>query len=318
MALYSHSSMFCFFTILLIFGDASAQLSPFYYAKTCPRALSTIQTAVNNAVVKEHRMGASLLRLHFHDCFVNGCDASVLLDDTSSFTGEKTAGPNVDSLRGFEVIDTIKTSLESACPGVVSCADILAVAARDSVAALAGPSWTVQLGRRDSTTASLSAANSDLPSPAMDLKDLISTFSNKGFSTKEMVALSGSHTIGQARCLMFRGRIYNETTIDSEFTKSTQSNCPITGGDSSLSPIDATSPVIFDNAYFRNLVNSKGLLHSDQQLFSGGSTDSQVTTYSSGFSTFFTDFANAMVKMGNLSPLTGSNGEIRTNCGKIN
>ncbi|KAK9998899.1 hypothetical protein SO802_018502 [Lithocarpus litseifolius] len=317
MALYSHSSMFCFFAILLIFGDASAQLSPTYYAKTCPRALSTIQTAVNNAVVKEHRMGASLLRLHFHDCF-QGCDASVLLDDTSSFTGEKTAGPNVDSLRGFEVIDTIKTSLESACPGVVSCADILAVAARDSVAAVTGPSWTVQLGRRDSTTASLSAANSDIPSPAMDLKDLISSFSNKGFSTKEMVALSGSHTIGQARCLMFRGRIYNETTIDSEFTKSTQSNCPITGGDSNLSPIDATSPVIFDNAYFKNLVNSKGLLHSDQQLFSGGSTDSQVTTYSSGFSTFFTDFANAMVKMGNLSPLTGSNGEIRTNCRKIN
>nr|POE84707.1 cationic peroxidase 1 [Quercus suber] len=310
--------MFCFFAVLLIFGDASAQLSLTYYAKTCPRALSIIQTAVNNAVVKEHRMGASLLRLHFHDCFVNGCDASVLLDDTSSFTGEKTAGPNVDSLRGFEVIDTIKTSLESACPGVVSCADILAVAARDSVVALAGPSWTVQLGRRDSTTASLSAANSDLPSPAMDLKDLISTFSSKGFSTKEMVALSGSHTIGQARCLMFRGRIYNETTIDSEFTKSTQSNCPITGGDSNLSPIDATSPVIFDNAYFKNLVNSKGLLHSDQQLFSGGSTDSQVTTYSSGFSTFFTDFANAMVKMGNLSPLTGSNGEIRTNCKKIN
>ncbi|XP_023873356.1 cationic peroxidase 1 [Quercus suber] len=318
MAFYSHSSMFCFFAVLLIFGDASAQLSLTYYAKTCPRALSIIQTAVNNAVVKEHRMGASLLRLHFHDCFVNGCDASVLLDDTSSFTGEKTAGPNVDSLRGFEVIDTIKTSLESACPGVVSCADILAVAARDSVVALAGPSWTVQLGRRDSTTASLSAANSDLPSPAMDLKDLISTFSSKGFSTKEMVALSGSHTIGQARCLMFRGRIYNETTIDSEFTKSTQSNCPITGGDSNLSPIDATSPVIFDNAYFKNLVNSKGLLHSDQQLFSGGSTDSQVTTYSSGFSTFFTDFANAMVKMGNLSPLTGSNGEIRTNCKKIN
>ncbi|KAL4610877.1 hypothetical protein ACB092_08G083800 [Castanea dentata] len=318
MAFYSHSCMFCFFAILLIFGDASAQLSPTFYATTCPRALSTIKTAVINAVVKEHRMGASLLRLHFHDCFVNGCDASVLLDDTSSFTGEKTAGPNVDSLRGFEVIDTIKTSLESACPGVVSCADILAVAARDSVAALAGPSWTVQLGRRDSTTASLSAANSDLPSPAMDLKDLISSFSKKGFSTKDMVALSGSHTIGQARCLMFRGRIYNETTIDSEFTKSTQSNCPITGGDSNLSPIDATSPVIFDNAYFKNLVNSKGLLHSDQQLFSGGPTDAQVTTYSSGISTFFTDFANAMVKMGNLSPLTKTNGEIRTNCKKIN
>lgn len=65
-----------------------------------------------------------------------GCDASVLLDDTSSFTGEKTAGPNSGSLRGFEVIDSIKSQMENICPGVVSCADILTVAARDSVVAV--------------------------------------------------------------------------------------------------------------------------------------------------------------------------------------
>lgn len=129
---------------------------------------------------------------------------------------------------------------------------------------------------------------------------------------------TGSHTIGQARCLMFRQRIYNETNIDSEFAKSLKSNCPSTGSDGNLSPLDVTSPVIFDNAYFKNLVNSKGLFHSDQQLFSGGSTDSQVTTYSTSSSTFYTDFANAMVKMGNLSPLTGSSGQIRTDCKKIN
>jgi len=63
-----------------------------------------------------------------------GCDASVLLDDTESFTGEKGAGPNAGSLRGFDVIDNIKTLLELLCPQTVSCADILAVAARDSVA----------------------------------------------------------------------------------------------------------------------------------------------------------------------------------------
>ncbi|CAA2982872.1 peroxidase 2-like [Olea europaea subsp. europaea] len=91
-------------------------------------------------------MGASLLRLHFHDCFVNGCDASILLDSTSAFTSEKNALPNANSARGFEVIDRIKYEVDkvSGCP-VVSCADILAVAARDSGVALGGPSWEERL-----------------------------------------------------------------------------------------------------------------------------------------------------------------------------
>ena len=62
-----------------------------------------------------------------------GCDGSLLLDDTSSFRGEKTANPNNHSARGFDVIDKIKAAVEKACPGVVSCADIIAVTARDSV-----------------------------------------------------------------------------------------------------------------------------------------------------------------------------------------
>ncbi|XP_010264472.1 PREDICTED: cationic peroxidase 1-like [Nelumbo nucifera] len=304
--------------LVLSVGMVSAQLSSTYYDTSCPKAFSTIKSGVTAAVAKEKRMGASLLRLHFHDCFVNGCDGSILLDDTSSFTGEKTATANANSVRGFDVIDTIKSKVESVCPGVVSCADILAVAARDSVVALGGPSWTVQLGRRDATTASLSAANSDIPAPTLDLSDLTSAFSKKGLTAKEMVALSGAHTIGQARCTSFRSRIYNETNINSSLATSLKSNCPSTGGDSNLSPLDATSPTAFDNAYFKNLVNNKGLLHSDQQLYNGGSTDSQVSSYSSNSATFSSDFASAMVKMGNISPLTGSNGEIRTNCRKTN
>ncbi|KAK7294825.1 hypothetical protein RJT34_17722 [Clitoria ternatea] len=177
--------------LLGFIGTVSSQLSSNFYSTSCPNVLSTIKTAVDSAVNNEARMGASLLRLHFHDCFVQGCDASVLLSDTSSFTGEQSAFGNVNSLRGFDVIDTIKSQVESLCPGVVSCADILAVAARDSVVALGGPSWTVQLGRRDSTTASLSSANSDLPAPTFNLNELISAFDNKGFTAKEMVALSG-------------------------------------------------------------------------------------------------------------------------------
>ncbi|KAG5585090.1 hypothetical protein H5410_045524 [Solanum commersonii] len=303
------------FPFLLRLSSAQS-LSANFYSSSCPNVLSVIKTAVNSAVSSEARMGASLLRLHFHDCF--GCDASVLLDDTSNFTGEKTAGPNSGSIRGFDVIDTIKTQVESSCAGIVSCADILAVAARDSVVKLGGPSWTVLLGRRDSTTASLSAANSNLPGPTSSLSALISSFSNKGLTAREMVALSGSHTIGQARCTTFRTRLYNEANINASFATTVKSNCPQSGGDNNLSPLDITSPTSFDNAYYKNLQIQKGLLHSDQVLFNGGSTDSIVNTYSSNSATFSTDFANAMVKMGNLSPLTGTNGQIRKNCRKTN
>lgn len=62
-----------------------------------------------------------------------GCDGSILLDDTSTFTGEKGAGPNANSVRGFEVIDAIKAQVEASCNATVFCADILALAARDAV-----------------------------------------------------------------------------------------------------------------------------------------------------------------------------------------
>ncbi|KAI4321118.1 hypothetical protein MLD38_034538 [Melastoma candidum] len=312
------SSLSIALVFIALATSARAQLSPNFYATSCPSALSIIQGAVSSAVSAELRMGASLLRLHFHDCFVNGCDGSILLDDTANFTGEKTAAPNLNSVRGFNVIDNIKTQLEQQCPGIVSCADIVTVAARDSVVALGGSTWTVPLGRRDSTTASLSAANSNLPSPFSDLSTLISSFASKGFNAKELVALSGSHTIGRARCVLFRTRIYNETNIDPSFATSRQSTCPSVGGDNNLANLDTVTGDSFDNNYFKDLVSLKGLLHSDQQLFNNGSTDSQVTTYSQNSATFFTDFANAMIKMGNLSPLTGTAGQVRTNCRKVN
>ncbi|KAH9314533.1 hypothetical protein KI387_023160, partial [Taxus chinensis] len=296
-------------TLFLCSTAVNAQLSSTFYSSSCPNLLSTVKSAVKQAVANEKRMGASLVRLHFHDCFVNGCDGSILLDDSSSLTGEKTAQPNANSARGFNVIDTIKTQVEAACSGVVSCADILAIAARDSVVELGGPTWTVQLGRRDSKSASLSGANSNIPAPTSSLSSLISSFSNQGLSTKDMIVLSGAHTIGQARCTSFRTRIYNESNIDTTFASSLKSNCPSSSGDNNLSPLDLQTPTTFDNNYYKNLRSQKGLLHSDQQLFNGGSADSQVTTYSSNQNTFFSDFAAAMVKMGNISPLTGSNGE---------
>ncbi|KAL5699630.1 peroxidase [Ranunculus cassubicifolius] len=321
----SSSSFMAIVTLIVLvlalsIRSSSAQLSTSFYSKSCPKVLQTVKSAVQSAISKESRMGASLLRMHFHDCFVNGCDASVLLDDTSNFTGEKTAGPNNNSLRGFDVIDNIKSAVEKVCPQVVSCADILAIAARDSVSILGGSSWNVKLGRRDAKTASRAAANANLPSPFSNLTTLITSFQNQGLSAKDMVALSGSHTIGKARCTTFRTRVHNETNIDMSFATARKQICPVTtgSGNNNLAPLDLRSPNSFDNNYYKNLINNKGLLHSDQVLFNGGSRDAQVRSYSTNPSLFNADFAKAMIKMGDNKPLTGSNGEIRKNCRSTN
>ncbi|VAH59963.1 unnamed protein product [Triticum turgidum subsp. durum] len=107
-------------------------LFPQFYDHSCPKAKEIVHSIVAQAVARETRMAASLVRLHFHDCFVKGCDASVLLDNSTNIVSEKGSNPNKNSIRGFEVVDEIKVALETACPGTVSCADILALAARDS------------------------------------------------------------------------------------------------------------------------------------------------------------------------------------------
>lgn len=63
---------------------------------------------------------------------MQGCDASVLLDSTGTLISEKRSNPNRNSARGFEVIEQIKSAVEKECPQTVSCADIMALAARDS------------------------------------------------------------------------------------------------------------------------------------------------------------------------------------------
>ncbi|KAG8075556.1 hypothetical protein GUJ93_ZPchr0006g43989 [Zizania palustris] len=304
--------------VLFAGGAAGGPLSTKFYDSRCPNVQSIVRAGMAQAVAAEPRMGASILRMFFHDCFVNGCDASILLDDTANFTGEKNAGPNANSVRGYEVIDAIKTQVEASCNATVSCADILALAARDAVNLLGGPTWTVQLGRRDALTASQSAANSNLPGPGSSLATLITMFANKGLSPRDMTALSGAHTLGQARCVTFRGRIYNDSNIDSAFAALRQQTCPQSGGDATLAPIDVQTPDKFDNAYYLDLMQKQGLFHSDQELFNGGSQDVLVRKYGGNPAMFAADFAKAMVKMGALVPPASTPTEVRLSCGKIN
>ncbi|XP_047076776.1 peroxidase 70-like [Lolium rigidum] len=310
----------CLLALFLLSSAAYGQLSPSFYARSCPTLQLIVRATMIKALLTERRMGASLLRLHFHDCFVQGCDGSILLDDVGSFVGGKTAFPNVNSVRGYEVIDEIKKNVELVCLGVVSCADIAALAARDGTFLLGGPSWAVPLGRRDSTTASLKEANADLPPPSLNLDQLIKAFGKKQLSPRDLTALSGAHTIGFSQCVNFRDHIYNGTNIDPAFATLRKRNCPAVAptGDSNLAPFDVQTQLVFDNAYYRNLVAKRGLLHSDQELFNGASQDALVQLYVANPSLFASDFVAAMIKMGNIGPLTGTAGQIRRNCRVVN
>lgn len=148
--------------LLLSVLSLGSSLSLDYYEKTCPGVDFIVTKAVKDAAYKDKTVPAALLRMHFHDCFirvsvriilnmlnnisvfdktkldvfcfawVKGCDASVLLNSVGNNKAEKDGPPNL-SLHSFFVIDNAKKELESYCPGVVSCADILALAARDAV-----------------------------------------------------------------------------------------------------------------------------------------------------------------------------------------
>ncbi|KAJ1418662.1 Secretory peroxidase [Sesbania bispinosa] len=283
-------------------GDTGCPLGTGIYQYTCPEAEAIIFSWVEQAVSQDSRMAASLLRLHFHDCFVNarhslpahGCDASVLLDDTQDFVGEKTAGPNLNSLRGFEVIDQIKSELELVCPQTVSCADILASVARDSVLLSGGPTWEVQMGRKDGMTASKEAANNNIPAPNSTVDVLTAKFEN-----------SSSDSDNQY--------------VNIDFIASLQQLCSGTDINNRVAHLDLATPATFDNQYYINLLSGEGLLQSDQALVKGNDQTRQIVeTYVENPFAFFEDFKDSMLKMGSLGSLTQSNGEIRRDCRTIN
>ncbi|XVF67626.1 hypothetical protein PTKIN_Ptkin10aG0136400 [Pterospermum kingtungense] len=308
------------------FPFAYSQLDYRFYDRSCPRLTNMVRFGVWAAYKNDTRIAASLLRLHFHDCFVNGCDASVLLDDTDDFKGEKNAFPNRNSARGYEVVDNIKADVERFCPSTVSCADILTLAAREAVVLSGGPFWPVMLGRRDGTTASQQAANEQLPSPIEPLDNITAKFTSKGLDLKDVVVLSGAHTIGYAQCFTFKRRLFNfqgtgkpDPTLDASALNSLQGMCPnIDSSNTKLAPLDSASTYRFDNMYYTNLVNNTGLLESDQALMANPETAAMVNSYSTRPYLFWNDFTKSMAKLGNLGVLTGQKGQIRRTCRSVN
>lgn len=315
-----------FVFILCHFVHLNAQLQVGFYQSSCPLAELVVKNEVRKAFISNTGMAAGLIRMHFHDCFVRGCDGSVLIDSTPSSKAEKDSPANNPSLRGFEVIDNAKARLENLCPNVVSCADILAFAARDSVEITAGLGYDVPAGRRDGRISVDTEASANLPGPRSDVNQLTRAFTNKGLTQEEMVTLSGAHTIGRSHCTSFSNRLYSFNTtqsqdpnLDSVYAAQLTQQCPQGSTNPNLVvPMDPPTPAIMDTSYYAGILANRGLFTSDQTLLADGVTANEVVQNARSPFLWKKKFAAAMVKMGTIGVVTGNAGEIRVNCRVIN
>ncbi|KAF9600909.1 hypothetical protein IFM89_013816 [Coptis chinensis] len=299
-----------------------AQLQVGFYGKTCPLAELIVKDEVKNAFLNDSGIVADFVRMHFHDCFVRGCDGSVLIDSTPSNRAEKDSIVNNPSLEGFDIIDKAKARLENLCKGVVSCADIIAFAARDSVKLSVGLGYDVPAGRRDGRVSLASETLTELPPPTFNLDQLTESFKKKGLTQEDMVTLSGAHTIGKAHCASFSNRLYNfssttsqDPSLDPNYATQLKQQCPKDSNDPNLEVLmDPTTPTIMDKNYYVDILANRGLFTSDQTLISNPNTAQQVRQFARVPFLWNVEFAEAMVKMGQVDVLTGTAGEIRLNC----
>ncbi|TQD94082.1 hypothetical protein C1H46_020277 [Malus baccata] len=316
MKIIKTSILALFFLLPFVVADLRVN----FYNATCPQAESIIRQVVQKRFATDSSITGALLRMHFHDCFVRGCDASILIDSTKKKSSEKSAGPNL-TVRGYELIDEIKRSLEAACPSTVSCADIVTLATRDSVVLAGGPNYAAPTGRRDGLVSNPTDVN--LPGPSFSVSQALRSFNVKGMTLNDMVTLLGAHTVGFAHCNFFQDRLSNfqgsgspDPSMDPALVSKLSTLCAASNNPTTF--LDQNTSSIFDNQFYNQILLKRGVLQIDQELASDTSTAGIVSGFASNGVRFSQSFATAMLKMGSLQVLVGNAGEIRKNCRAFN
>ncbi|KAG2309299.1 hypothetical protein Bca52824_029047 [Brassica carinata] len=249
--------------LLLQASKSDAQpLRPDFYSRTCPGVFGIIWRTIVDELRSDPRIAASILRLHFHDCFVNEVQGG-------QFHWEGEIAYKLSSI------------------------------------------WLIQLFLLH-----------------FSLLINLKSFADVGLNRpSDLVALSGGHTFGRAQCQFVTPRLYNfngtnrpDPSLNPTYRDQLRRLCPQNGNGTVLVNFDPVTPDGFDNQYYTNLRQGKGLIQSDQELFSTPRADTilLVEQYSNDRFVFFQAFTEAMIRMGNLKPLTGTQGEIRVNCRVVN
>ncbi|CAI5474328.1 unnamed protein product [Closterium sp. Yama58-4] len=263
-----------------------------------------VREIVTGEYLKDKLVAAALLRLHFHDCFVQGCDGSVLIDSTADNQAEKDDAPPNLTLHGYDIIDKIKEAVEAKCPGVAG-----------------GPFWPVDLGRRDSRTSMASLASQAMPGHQMNVNQLLRNFAAANLTLVDLVALAGAHTIGDASCGSVAHRLApnSDPSMAPQLRDYLNGQCKAPNVDQKIFVLlDSAGGSQFDNHYFQNLQRKFGLLSSDQVLAIDPRTRQLVDRYASDRGAFFRQFSHSMIRMGEAGVLTGAQGEIRRTCSAVN
>ncbi|CAL5031220.1 unnamed protein product [Urochloa decumbens] len=301
------------------------QLSPSFYAESCPGVELAVRDVVRSASTLDPSIPGKLLRLVFHDCFVEGCDASVLIQGNGT---ERTDPANL-SLGGFNVIDAAKRLLEVVCPATVSCSDIIVLAARDAVVFTGGPAVPVSLGRRDGLVSLASNVRRNIIDTGFSVDAMAASFTAKGLTLDDLVTLSGGHTIGSAHCNTFRERFQvtngSMTPVDgsmnTDYAGELIRACSAANGTVSAGAAvacDSGSASAFDNRYFANLLEGRGLLRTDAVLVQNATTRAKVEEFARSQDGFFASWAESYARLTGLGVKTGADGEIRRTCSSVN
>lgn len=136
---------------------------------------------------------------------------------------------------------------------------------------------------------------------------------------------AAAHTLGFAHCSKVANRIYNfnrthpvDPTINKAYVKELQAACPKKVDPRIAINMDPVTPRTFDNIYFKNLQQGKGLFTSDQVLFTDRRSRPTVDAWAKSSPAFNAAFVKAMTKLGRVGVKVGRNGNIRRDCGAFN